>query len=211
MLRTLLDQNDRPGAAVQGVCRAGRFGAAGDTVVDEAFLEGEEASFIAIVDGTNVLPLATSQDHKRLREGDEGPNTGGIGAYSPAPVVTPAIHARIMREVMLPTVEVDWDPRAAVGVVLGAGGYPEAVRKGDEIQGLNEAARLPGKVCHAGTGLDGSGRTVTTGGRVLCAVGLCDTVRLAQRQAYDLAHAIRFEGAQYRGDIGHRAVARESV
>jgi phosphoribosylamine--glycine ligase len=256
---------------------AGRFGPAGDTVVVEAFLEGEEASFIAMVDGTHVLPLATSQDHKRLRDGDQGPNTGGMGAYSPAPVVTPGIHDRIMREVMLPTVaaltregtpyvgflyagvmiasdgtpnvlefncrfgdpetqpilsrmrsdlttlcdaaldgrlagiEVDWDPRAAVGVVLAAAGYPDTVRKGDEIHGLDAAAKRPGKVFHAGTALDARGRVVTAGGRVLCAVGLGPSVRLAQQQAYDLAAAISWEGMQYRKDIGFRAIARESV
>jgi phosphoribosylamine--glycine ligase len=256
---------------------AGRFGAAGDKVVVEAFLEGEEASFIAMVDGTHVLPLATSQDHKRLLDGDAGPNTGGMGAYSPAPVVTPEIHDRIMREVMLPTVAalaregtpylgflyagvmiaadgtpnvlefncrfgdpetqpilarmrsdlttlcdaafdgrlgevtVDWDPRAAVGIVLAAGGYPEAVRKGDEIHGLDAAAKLPGKVFHAGTALDAAGKVVTSGGRVLCAVGLGTTVRAAQKQAYELAGAICWEGLQYRKDIGYRAVAREDA
>ena len=256
---------------------AGRFGKAGDTVVVEAFLEGEEASFIAMVDGTHVLPLATSQDHKRLRDGDEGPNTGGMGAYSPAPVVTPEIHARIMNEVMLPTVaalahegtpytgflyagvmiaadgtpnvlefncrfgdpetqpilarlrsdlttlceaaldgklagvEVDWDPRAAVGVVLAAGGYPDTVRKGDVIEGLDAAAGRPGKVFHAGTATDARGRVVTSGGRVLCAVGLGDTVRAAQQQAYALVDAIRWTGLQCRRDIGYRAVAREQA
>ncbi|HWJ05521.1 MAG TPA: phosphoribosylamine--glycine ligase [Steroidobacteraceae bacterium] len=256
---------------------AGRFGKAGDTVVVEAFLEGEEASFIAMVDGTHVLPLATSQDHKRLLDGDEGPNTGGMGAYSPAPVVTPEIHDRIMREVMLPTVaalaregtpyvgflyagimvaadgtpnvlefncrfgdpetqpilsrmlsdltvlcdaalagqlegvEVAWDARAAVGVVLAAGGYPEAVRKGDVIRGLEVAAGLPGKVFHAGTSQDSEGRVVTSGGRVLCAVGLGTSVRAAQQQAYALAEAIDWEGVQYRKDIGYRAIAREAA
>jgi phosphoribosylamine--glycine ligase len=256
---------------------AGSFGKAGDTVVVEAFLEGEEASFIAMVDGTHVLPLATSQDHKRLHDGDEGPNTGGMGAYSPAPVVTPEIHERIMREVMLPTVaalaregtpylgflyagvmvaadgtpnvlefncrfgdpetqpilarmrsdlttlceaalagrlagvEVDWDPRAAVGVVLAAGGYPDAVRKGDEIHGLDAAASLPGKVFHAGTTLDAAGKVVTSGGRVLCAVGLGTTVRAAQQQAYALAREIAWQGVQYRRDIGYRAIAREDA
>ena len=252
----------------------GRFGKAGDKVVIEEFLEGEEASFIAMVDGTHVLPLATSQDHKRLRDADEGPNTGGMGAYSPAPVVTPDIHERAMREVMLPTVRalaaegtpyvgflyaglmidahgtprvlefncrfgdpetqpilarlrsditvlrdaaldgrldqatVDWDPRAAVGVVLAAHGYPDTVRKGDAIRGLEAAAKLPGKVFHAGTAL-ADGRVVTSGGRVLCAVGLGETVESAQRQAYDLADAIHWDGMQYRRDIGYRAVARE--
>ena len=252
----------------------GRFGKAGDKVVIEEFLEGEEASFIAMVDGTHVLPLATSQDHKRLRDADEGPNTGGMGAYSPAPVVTPEIHDRVMREVMWPTVQalaaegtpyvgflyaglmiaadgtpkvlefncrfgdpetqpvlarmradltelcdaaldgrldraqVDWDPRAAVGVVLAAGGYPDAVRKGDVIHGLEAAATLPGKVFHAGTTLR-DGKVVTSGGRVLCTVGLGATVEAAQRQAYALAAAICWEGMQYRRDIGHRAVERE--
>jgi phosphoribosylamine---glycine ligase len=255
---------------------AGRFGKAGDLVVVEEFLEGEEASFIAMVDGKTVLPLATSQDHKRLRDADEGPNTGGMGAYSPAPVVTPAMHERIMREVMLPTVaalaregtpylgflyagimihpdgtpnvlefncrfgdpetqpilmrmrsdltslceagldgrlegvKVDWDPRAAVGVVMAAGGYPDDVRKGDEIHGLDAAARMPGKVFHAGTTLNADGRVVTNGGRVLCAVGLGTTVRAAQKQAYELAGTICWEGVQYRKDIGFRAIARES-
>jgi phosphoribosylamine--glycine ligase len=252
----------------------GRFGKAGDKVVIEEFLEGEEASFIAMVDGTHVLPLATSQDHKRLRDADEGPNTGGMGAYSPAPVVTPDIHERAMREVMLPTVRalaaegtpyvgflyaglmidaygtprvlefncrfgdpetqpilarmrsdltvlcdaaldgrldqatVDWDPRAAVGVVLAAHGYPDTVRKGDVIRGLEAAAKLPGKVFHAGTAL-ADDRVVTSGGRVLCAVGLGETVAAAQRQAYDLADAIHWDGMQCRRDIGYRAVARE--
>jgi len=252
----------------------GRFGKAGDKVVIEEFLEGEEASFIAMVDGTHVLPLATSQDHKRLRDADEGPNTGGMGAYSPAPVVTPEIHDRVMREVMWPTVQalaaegtpyvgflyaglmiaadgtpkvlefncrfgdpetqpvlarmrtdltalcdaaldgrldsaqVEWDPRAAVGVVLAAGGYPDAVRKGDVIHGLDAAAQLPGKVFHAGTTLR-DGKVVTSGGRVLCTVGLGATVEAAQRQAYALAAAICWEGMQYRRDIGHRAVERE--
>jgi phosphoribosylamine---glycine ligase len=253
----------------------GRYGTAGERVVIEEFLEGEEASFIAMVDGSHVLPLATSQDHKRLGDGDAGPNTGGMGAYSPAPVVTPAVHERAMHEVMWPTVralaaegtpyvgflyaglmiaadgtpkvlefncrfgdpetqpilarlrsdlttlceaalegrlskiEVDWDPRAAVGVVLAAGGYPETVRKGDVIHGLEAAARLPGKVFHAGTAMR-DGDVVTHGGRVLCAVGLGDTVRAAQRQAYDLVGAIRWEGMQYRRDIGYRAIERES-
>jgi phosphoribosylamine--glycine ligase len=256
---------------------AGRFGRAGDTVVVEAFLEGEEASFIAMVDGTHVLPLATSQDHKRLGDGDTGPNTGGMGAYSPAPVVTPEIHRRIMHEVMLPTiaalaregtpyvgflyagvmiaadgtpnvlefncrfgdpetqpilsrmrsdlvplceaaldgglagVEVEWDPRAAVGVVLAAGGYPDSVRKGAEIRGLDAAAHLPGKVFHAGTALDAAGKVVTSGGRVLCAVGLGTSVRSAQQQAYELVEVLRWDGMQYRRDIGYRAIAREEV
>ena len=253
---------------------AGRFGKAGETIVVEEFLAGEEASFIAMVDGKHVLPLATSQDHKRLREADLGPNTGGMGAYSPAPVVTPEIHERVMREVMRPTVlalardgtpylgflyaglmiaadgtprvlefncrfgdpetqpilarlrsdltvlceaaldgrldeaRVDWDPRAAVGVVLAADGYPDTVRKGDVIHGLEAAARLPGKVFHAGTAQQ-DGQVVTNGGRVLCTVGLGPTVRVAQLQAYALAGAISWRGMQYRRDIGYRAIARE--
>jgi phosphoribosylamine--glycine ligase len=253
---------------------AGRFGPAGERVVIEEFLAGEEASFIAMVDGAHVLPLATSQDHKRLCDGDTGPNTGGMGAYSPAPVVTRAIHERVMQEVMRPTVralasegmpylgflyaglmiapdgtpkvlefncrlgdpetqpilarlrsditvlcdaaldgrlsgtDVDWDPRAAVGVVLAAAGYPDSVRKGDIIRGLEAAQRLPGKVFHAGTSrMDDA--VVTNGGRVLCAVGLGETVRVAQRQAYDLVDAIDWPGLQCRRDIGHRAIARE--
>ena len=254
----------------------GRFGSAGDRVVVEEFLDGEEASFIALVDGQHVLPLASSQDHKRLGDGDRGPNTGGMGAYSPAPVVTPAVHERIMREVMIPTVEalanentpyvgflyagvmiaadgsprvlefncrlgdpetqpilarmrsdlsglceaaldgrladvqVDWDPRAAVGVVIAAAGYPEQVRKGDAIHGLAAAARLPGKVFHAGTALRGD-EVVTSGGRVLCAVGLGDTVSAARDDAYALVNALCWDGMQYRRDIGYRAVAREQA
>ena len=252
----------------------GQFGAAGNTVVVEEFLEGEEASFIAIVSGKDILPLATSQDHKRRDDGDRGPNTGGMGAYSPAPVVTDDLHARIMREVMRPTAEglltdgtpyvgflyaglmiapdgtpnvlefncrfgdpetqpimtrlrsdltmlceaaldgqlaqvkADWDRRAALGVVLAAGGYPDSVRKGDEIRGLDAAANLPGKVFHAGTALN-DGKVVTNGGRVLCAVGLGASVSEAQRAAYALCDEIDWDGMQYRRDIGYRAVARE--
>ena len=253
----------------------GQFGAAGNTVVIEEFLEGEEASFIAIVSGTDILALATSQDHKRRDDGDQGPNTGGMGAYSPAPVVTPDIYARIMSEVMEPTVrglisdgtpylgflyaglmiaadgtpnvlefncrfgdpetqpimmrlksdltqlcdaaidkglkqtEAYWDDRAAVGVVLAAGGYPDAIRKGDTIHGLEAAAQLPGKVFHAGTKLEGD-KVTTNGGRVLCAVGLGDTVHAAQQAAYALADRIHWDGIQYRRDIGYRAIAREA-
>jgi phosphoribosylamine---glycine ligase len=260
-------------AAVESMF-AGAFGSAGDTVVVEEFLPGEEASFIVIVDGVRALPLATSQDHKRLLDGDAGPNTGGMGAYSPAPVVSAALHARIMREVIEPTVrglaadgtpytgflyaglmiapdgtpnvlefncrfgdpetqpilmrlesdlvdlveaalagrlagaEPRWDPRAAVGVVLAAGGYPDAPRRGDPIEGLEAAARLPGKVFHAGTQRSGE-RIVTAGGRVLCAVGRGATVAAAQREAYGLVDAIRFDGMQCRRDIGYRAIARE--
>jgi len=253
---------------------AGQFGSAGNTVVIEEFLEGEEASFIVMVDGEHILPLATSQDHKRRDDGDGGPNTGGMGAYSPAPVVTPAMHDRIMREVIEPTVrgltadgtpytgflyagimiapdgtpnvlefncrfgdpetqpillrllsdltelcdaaldkrldqvEAQWDSRAAVGVVLAAGGYPDAYDKGDIIHGLDAAARLPGKVFHAGTRLI-DGEVTTNGGRVLCATALGASVSEAQRAAYALADAIRWKGIQYRRDIGFRAIARE--
>ena len=252
----------------------GQFGAAGDEVVIEEFLQGEEASFIVMADGKNVLPLATSQDHKRLKDGDEGPNTGGMGAYSPAPVVTPQMHERIMKEVIWPTirglaadglpytgflyagimvapdgtpnvlefncrfgdpetqpvlmrlksdltplceaalagrldtVDAEWDSRAALGVVMAAAGYPEAVRKADAIDGLERAAQLPGKVFHAGTRQDG-GKTLTSGGRVLCAVGLGEKVEVAQQAAYALVDSISWSGVQFRRDIGYRAIERE--
>jgi phosphoribosylamine--glycine ligase len=252
---------------------AGQFGAAGTEVVIEDFLAGEEVSFIVMAAGRQVLALATSQDHKRLLDGDLGPNTGGMGAYSPAPLVTPALHERIMREVIHPTlrglmadgtpytgflyaglmiaadgtpnvleyncrfgdpetqpvlmrlrsdltqlcmaalagrldrVQAEWDSRAALGVVLAAAGYPNTVRKGEVIHGLEVADQLPGKVFHAATRtIDGA--VTTDGGRVLCAVGLGDSVRDAQRQAYALAEVIRWPGLQYRKDIGYRAVAR---
>jgi phosphoribosylamine--glycine ligase len=256
--------------AAQGMF-AGDFGEAGRVVVVEEFLEGEEVSFIVMADGKHVLPLATSQDHKRLRDGDEGPNTGGMGAYSPAPVVTAALHQRIMREVIHPTiaglaaegmsytgflyaglmiakdgtpnvlefncrfgdpetqpvlsrlksdlvtlceaalagrldsVEAEWDPRAALGVVLAAANYPDEPHTGDAIRGLDEAAGLPGKVFHAATRQD-AGRVVTSGGRVLCAVGLGEGVAAAQRAAYALVDRIRWDGMQYRRDIGWRAL-----
>jgi phosphoribosylamine---glycine ligase len=252
----------------------GQFGAAGHEVLIEEFLAGEEASFTVIADGTQVLPLATAQDHKRRDAGDLGPNTGGMGAYSPAPVVTPALHRRIMAEVIVPTIaglaadgmpytgflyaglmiapdgtpnvlefncrlgdpeaqpilmrlrgdltllcetalagrldttSAEWDARAALGVVMAAAGYPDSARKGDVIEGLERAARLPGKIFHAATRLD-SGRVLTSGGRVLCAVGLGDSVAAAQREAYALVDTVRWPGVQYRRDIGHRAVARE--
>jgi len=255
---------------------SGRFGAAGREVVIEEFLEGEEASFIVMADGAHVLPLASSQDHKRLNDGDRGPNTGGMGAYSPAPVVTPAMHARVLREVIEPTVRglaadgtpytgflyaglmiapdgtprvlefncrlgdpetqpillrlesdlttlceaalggrldalsVQWDPRAALGVVMAAAGYPERVRKGDVIEGLERAAQLPGKIFHAGTRLE-AGRVLTNGGRVLTATALGVSVGEAQRAAYALADTVRWSGVQYRRDIGHRAVERERL
>ena len=250
---------------------AGQFAEAGREVVIEEFLEGEEASFIVMADGRHILPLATSQDHKRLNDGDRGPNTGGMGAYSPAPVVTPALHTRIMREVIEPairglvaegmpytgflyaglmiapdgtpnvlefncrlgdpetqpllmrlqsdlsalceaalagrldTVSAQWDPRAALGVVMAAAGYPDSVRRGDNVEGLERAARLPGKIFHAGTRLE-SGRVLTNGGRVLCAVGLGAGIAAAQRAAYALADSVHWPGVHYRRDIGHRAV-----
>jgi phosphoribosylamine--glycine ligase len=260
-------------AAVEAMF-AGQFGSAGREVVVEEFLAGEEASFIVMADGVHILPLATSQDHKRRDDGDRGPNTGGMGAYSPAPVVTGSLHARILREVIEPTVrglaaegvpytgflyaglmiaadgtpnvlefncrlgdpetqpimmrlesdltalceaalekrldraQAQWDARAALGVVMAAAGYPESVRKGDAIVGLERAARLPGKIFHAGTRLE-AGRVLTNGGRVLCAVGLGASVATAQRQAYALADSVQWPGMQYRHDIGHRALERE--
>jgi phosphoribosylamine--glycine ligase len=252
----------------------GRFGHAGRQIVVEEFLEGEEASFIVMADGAHALPLASAQDHKRRDDGDRGPNTGGMGAYSPAPVVTDAVHARVMREIIAPTLRglaaegmpytgflyaglmidrdgaarvlefncrfgdpetqpilarlqsdltllcdaalagrlqsatTQWDPRAALGVVLAAAGYPDQVRQGDLIEGLELSARLPGKVFHSGTRCE-SDRVVTHGGRVLCAVGLGESVREASAQAYALIDPIHFEGMQFRHDIGYRAIARE--
>ena len=244
--------------------------AGGARVVIEEFLDGEEASFIVLCDGKNVVALATSQDHKRLKDGDQGPNTGGMGAYSPAPVVTADVHARAMREIILPTVrgmekdgipftgflyaglmidekghpktlefncrmgdpetqpimmrlksdlvdvltaaadgkldqvELQWDRRTALGVVMAAHGYPENPRKGDAITGLPEDMD-DAVVFHAGTELvDGVLRT--SGGRVLCVTALADNVKQAQQRAYDVARGIYFDGAQYRRDIGHRAV-----
>ncbi len=253
---------------------AGRFGSAGKTIVIEEFLSGEEVSFIVVAHGNQVVPLATSQDHKRRDDGDRGPNTGGMGAYSPAPIVTPMLHARIMREVIEPTlqglcddgnpysgflyaglmiaddgtpnvmefncrlgdpeaqpvlmrlksglvelceaalrgtldaIETHWDARAALGVVMAAGGYPEGHATGDPISGLDVAARLPGKVFYAGTQQSGPS-VVTAGGRILCAVGLGDTVGAAQHQAYDLVNVIHWDQVHYRRDIGGRAIARE--
>jgi phosphoribosylamine--glycine ligase len=264
-------------AAARAMLEGGAFGAAGAKIVVEQFLEGEEASFIAIVAGETILPLATSQDHKARDDGDKGPNTGGMGAYSPAPVVTTAIHSRIMNEVMRPTVRglaadgipytgflyaglmitadgtpsvlefncrfgdpetqpilmrlksdlpdlctaaldgrladssAEWDPRAALGVVMAAGGYPGSYRKGDVISGLAAfEGREDVKVFHAGTTLDESGRVVTAGGRVLCAVALGADVSEAQVRAYEVVRGISWDGAYYRKDIGYRAVARES-
>jgi phosphoribosylamine--glycine ligase len=250
------------------------FGAAGAKVVVEDFLKGEEASFIAVVDGTRVVPLASSQDHKTRDDGDRGPNTGGMGAYSPAPVVTPAVHERVMNEIMLPTVRglvadgihyrgflyaglmidaegrpfviefncrlgdpetqpilfrlrgdlldlclqtfdgslgerpIDWDPRATVGVVMAAAGYPDAYEKGQPIRGLGAVAGADVKVFHAGTKLAGD-QVVTDGGRVLCVVGTGTSVRAACDAAYAGVRKIHWDGAFYRTDIGHRAIHRE--
>ncbi|AKJ28247.1 phosphoribosylamine--glycine ligase [Caldimonas brevitalea] len=244
----------------------------GARVVIEEFLQGEEASFIVLCDGKNVLALATSQDHKRLQDGDQGPNTGGMGAYSPAPVVTPNVHGRAMQDIILPTiagmardgipytgflyaglmidanglpktlefncrmgdpetqpimmrlktdlldvlmaatdgsldkVDLQWDRRVALGVVLAAHGYPLDPRKGDVITGL-PAEQPDAVVFHAGTITDG-GQTRTAGGRVLCVTALGDSVKAAQQRAYQVAQGIRFDGAQFRSDIGYRAVKR---
>ena len=261
-------------SAVRDMLAGNAFGAAGHRVVIEEFLDGEEASFIVMADGEHVLPMATSQDHKRVGDGDTGPNTGGMGAYSPAPVVTPAVHRRIMDEVILPTVRgmaaeglpytgflyaglmimadgtpkvieyncrfgdpetqpillrlrsdlvahclaaldlgldrenADWDSRAALGVVLAAGGYPGDYRKGDPIDGLDGLDAADAKVFHAGTAAR-DGRVVTNGGRVLCATALGATVGEAQHRAYTLVDRIRWDGMTCRHDIGYRAVARE--
>jgi len=263
---------DEAHAAVDMMLSDNKLGDAGARVVIEEFLAGEEASFIVMVDGKHVLPLATSQDHKRLKDNDEGPNTGGMGAYSPAPIVTPSLHARIMREIINPTVlgmqkdgipytgflyagimvdakgnpktlefncrmgdpetqpimarlktdfvsvmehavdgtldeiELEWDRRTALGVVMAAAGYPDAPRKGDAISGI--PAETPDCVTfHAGTTMAG-GKLITSGGRVLCVVGLGDSVRIAQKHAYDVVDQIRFDGAQFRRDIGWRALKR---
>lgn len=256
-----------------------REGSAPARVVIEEFLEGEEVSFIVMADGHHVLPLATSQDHKRLKEGDQGPNTGGMGAYSPAPMITPTLHARIMREVIQPVIngmaqdgerytgflyaglmitanggvkvlefncrmgdpetevillrlksnfitlvehgiygnldkiEAEWDRRTALGVVLAAAGYPDSPRKGDVIHGLPEvqATEAPEKdffIFHAGTALGGENgkEIVTAGGRVICVAALADSVKVAQRRAYEIADQIHFDGCQLRHDIGYRAI-----
>jgi phosphoribosylamine--glycine ligase len=252
------------------VHNAGADGAAVPRVVIEEFLQGEEASFIVLCDGKNVVALATSQDHKRLLDHDEGPNTGGMGAYSPAPVVTAQVHARAMREVILPTikgmekdgipytgflyaglmidekglpktlefncrmgdpetqpimmrlksdlvevmlaatsekldtVELEWDRRTALGVVMAAAGYPMNPRKGDVITGLPKD-ELDAMVFHAGTQAK-DGQTVSSGGRVLCVTVLADSVKQAQQKAYEVAKGIQFDGQQYRRDIGFRAI-----
>lgn len=265
---------DEAEAAVRDMLQGGAFGSAGNKVVVEEFLTGEEASFIAMVDGETILPLATSQDHKARDDGDTGPNTGGMGAYSPAPVVTAEIYDRIMTDVMeatvagmkadgmpytgflyagvmidadgtpkvlefncrfgdpetqpilfrlqsdlvdlleaaldrrLDSVAADWDPRVSLGVVMAAGGYPEAYDKGDVITGLPESPPEHLKVFHAGTTLIDDD-VLTSGGRVLCVVALGDTTADAQREAYALVEQIKWRDAYYRTDIGYRAVARE--
>ena len=262
--------------AVRDMLGAGRFGAAGRKIVIEEWLQGEEASFMALGSKGQILPLASSQDHKARDEGDQGPNTGGMGAYSPAPVVTETLEKRILEEIVQPTVagleaegipytgflyaglmiapngtpkvleyncrlgdpetqpllmrlqtdlvelclaaldgrlhgmRLQWDPRAALGVVLAAAGYPGDYAKGHPIQGLENAADFPdAKVFHAGTRLAGD-QVVTAGGRVLCVTALGDSIRQAQERAYGLADRIQWEGAFYRRDIGHRALARAS-
>jgi phosphoribosylamine--glycine ligase len=259
-------------AAIDDMLVGNRLGGAGARVVIEDFLAGEEASFIVMSDGRNALALATSQDHKRLRDGDAGPNTGGMGAYSPAPVVTPELHARVLREIIMPTIngmaadgipytgflyaglmigadgqpktlefncrmgdpetqpimlrmksdlvdllehaidgtldqaEVSWDRRTALGVVMAAAGYPEDPRQGDVIRGLPADAD-DCMVFHAGTQIDeATGDLRVTGGRVLCVTALGDSVRAAQKRAYDAVEQIRIDGAQFRRDIGHRAI-----
>jgi phosphoribosylamine--glycine ligase len=260
--------------AIQDMLSGNIFGAAGSRVVIEEFLDGEEASFISIVDGRTALPMATSQDHKRVFDGDTGPNTGGMGAYSPAPVVTPAVHARVMREIVEPTVRgmiadghpftgflyaglmidasgapkviefnvrfgdpetqpvmmrlrsdlldlleaaidgrldeltADWDPRPALGVVMAAARYPDTPRTGDVIHGLDAAVAADCKIFHASTRLD-DGQVLTTGGRVLCACALGDSVQQAQQRAYGAATQISWDGEFHRTDIGWRAIARE--
>ncbi|WP_445156876.1 phosphoribosylamine--glycine ligase [Halomonas sp. E14] len=263
-------------AAVRDMLEANAFGDAGARVVIEEFLEGEEASFIVMVDGTTVLPMATSQDHKRALDGDQGPNTGGMGAYSPAPVVTDSVHERIMQQVIMPTVHgmaaeghpytgflyaglmidaegnpkvieyncrfgdpetqpimlrlrsdlaelclagargelaghtCDWDPRAAIGVVMAAAGYPGSYPKGDAITGLEAAAATGCLVFHAGTAENDQGQVVTSGGRVLCVTALGEGVSRARDLAYAGVAEIHWNGAQFRRDIAYRAIERET-
>lgn len=264
---------DEAVAAVNDMLAGNAFGEAGHRVVIEEFLAGEEASYIVMVDGEHILPMATSQDHKAALDGDKGPNTGGMGAYSPAPVVTPEIDARILKEVIEPTVKgmaaegnpytgflyaglmissdgapkvieyncrfgdpetqpimmrlksdlvalcnsaldkkldrtsIEWDARPALGVVLAAGGYPADYAKGDVISGI-PAATADSKVFHAGTA-EKNGQTVTSGGRVLCAVALGENVSKAQAKAYEVVKQISWNGVNFRTDIGHRAISRE--
>lgn len=265
---------DEAHAAIDMMLLDNRMGDAGARVVIEEFLDGEEASFIVMADGTHALPLATSQDHKRLLNDDQGPNTGGMGAYSPAPVVTPQIHAKVMREVIMPTlqgmaqdciqytgflyaglmikpdgsvrvlefncrmgdpetqpillrlksdfvdlldaaidgkldqIEAEWDRRIALGVVMAAANYPDTPRKGDIIHDL-PASTEDSHVFHAGTAQH-EGHVVTAGGRVLCITALGDNVRAAQKRAYEVTEGIRFDGMQFRHDIGHRALNKRA-
>ena len=260
--------------AVRDMLSGNAFGEAGARVVIEEFLDGEEASFISMVDGRTALPMATSQDHKRVGDGDTGPNTGGMGAYSPAPVVTDAVHARVMAEVVNPTVagmiadgipftgflyaglmidatgapkviefnvrfgdpetqpvmlrldsdlldlveaaiegrldqvQAHWTPQCSLGVVMAAYNYPGTPRAGDVIHGLDAALPAGSKVFHAGTRFDGDGNVVTSGGRVLCACALGDTVADAQRSAYAAVEKINWDGEFHRTDIGWRAIGR---
>ena len=261
-------------AAATDMLSGGRFGDAGARIVVEEFLDGEEASFIIITDGTNIVPMATSQDHKARDEGDVGPNTGGMGAYSPAPVVTPDVEEKILNLVIQPTLDgmkmdgntylgflyaglmimadgtprviefncrmgdpetqpimvrlrsdlvaicsatldgtlgeqqTEWDSRASLGVVMAAGGYPERYAKGKAIAGLTDADSDTQKVFHAGSAMD-NGNIVTSGGRVLCVVGLGDTVADAAEQSYNAVDKISWDDVYFRRDIGHRAIARE--
>lgn len=262
--------NDEAHAAIDAMLSDNKLGDAGARVVIEEFLTGEEASFIVMVDGVNILPMATSQDHKRLLDADLGPNTGGMGAYSPAPVVTPEIHAKVMREIIRPTVEgmakdgipytgflyaglmispngnlktlefncrmgdpetqpimlrlksdfvtlaehaangtlnlaeAEWDRRTALGVVMASHNYPDTPRLNDEITGLPQNLE-DAHVFHAGTQLV-DGKVSTSGGRVLCVTALGETVKFAQQQVYNIIDEIKFDGAQYRSDIGFRAI-----
>ncbi len=272
----LAQTNDEAIAAVKDMLAGNKFGDAGARVVIEEFLYGEEASFICMVDGKNILPMASSQDHKARDNGDKGPNTGGMGAYSPAPVVTPEMHDRIMQLVIEPTVkgmadegnafsgflyagvminaegipkvleynvrfgdpetqpimmrlksdlvqhcldaidgklneaETQWDERTSLGVVLAAGGYPDSYEKGDVISGLENTETESTKVFHAGTE-NKNGDVVTNGGRVLCVVGLGNSVTEAQHVAYQVVNKISWKNVYYRTDIGHRAIARETA
>ena len=273
---TLAEAHEAIDFMLQGNRLGVQHNAEGARVVIEEFLDGEEASFIVLTDGKTVLPLASSQDHKRLRDGDRGPNTGGMGAYSPAPVVTPNVHAKVMHEIVQPTiagmaregmpftgflyaglmidaqgrpktvefnarlgdpeaevilmrlksdladvllhaahgtldqVSLQWDRRTALGVVMAAHGYPLNPRKGDAIDGLPPPARgdaeVDAMVFHAGTARADDGRIVTSGGRVLCVTALGESVKTAQQRAYDVLRPIHFDGAQWRSDIGHRAI-----
>ncbi|UCB55118.1 MAG: phosphoribosylamine--glycine ligase [Thiotrichales bacterium] len=271
----LAQTEDEAIAAIRDMLSGNKFGDAGARVVVEEFLTGEEASFICMVDGKNILPMASSQDHKARDNGDSGPNTGGMGAYSPAPVVTPQIHQRIMDEVVRPTIHgmaaegneycgflyagimvaddgtpkvleynvrfgdpetqpimmrlnsdlvelclqsldkkldaatANWDTRTSLGVVLAAGGYPDAYNKGDVISGLENTETESTKVFHAGTA-EKDGAVITNGGRVLCACALGDSVTEAQQKAYEVVKKISWDNVYYRTDIGYRAIARES-